>query len=619
MPSPRIVCCRKMLDCRARHARMPRLTLKTATLVYTVAALFAAAYSSPRSIAQKNPGSRLGATAEEYRRFALSQQADASRGKDLFFNEAKLACSKCHTIDGKAGKAGPDLYAIGDKYPRPDLIEAILQPSANIAVGYTTTIVSTKAGDDYTGILQQLNNTGVELMGADGKVVRIPKAEIKEQRSSSISLMPEGLQSGLTLQEFNDLIEYLITLRQPESALQTDALMPSIIPELASSAEITPLFQTLFTTPRIDGVESGLTGCSPIPGQADAWLITHQVGYVWLLEKNSSGEKKSIFLDQVAQTYSKTGPNGLLGLTFHPKFLQNRKYYLKYQVFADGGIVTTIVERRMAADFRHDSGEEPRVLIKIPSPGGDHSGGCLQFGPEGYLYFAMGDSGPHRDPNGNAQNMRLLIGKMSRIDVDHPGEGTAYSIPRDNPFRGQSEARGEIWALGFRNPWRFCFDSANGDLWVADVGQDRVEEIDIVRPGENFGWNIFEGFERFSDRYRKPGVSYVPPVMAYGRKYGNSITGGYVYRGKKAPSFNGVYIFGDYNSKRIFGITQEERKLKKVRQIGMAPQRLVSFAVDGEGEIYVTGFDGMISRLDLSTASFDGAIKSAPSSASAAR
>jgi glucose/arabinose dehydrogenase len=245
-------------------------------------------------------------------------------------------------------------------------------------------------------------------------------------------------------------------------------------------------------------------------------------------------------------------------------------------------------------------------LIKIPSLGGDHGGGCVQFGPDGYLYFAMGDSGPHRDPNGNAQNLQFLLGKMVRIDVDHQEDGRRYAVPRDNPFIGQSGARPEMWALGFRNPWRFSFDSRNGDLWVADVGQDRVEEVDIVRRGENYGWNVYEAFERFSDAYRKEGVTYVQPVLAYKRKYGNSITGGYVYRGKRQPSFNGVYIFGDYTSKRIFGMTQQDRKLKTVRQIGTAPQRIVSFATDAEGEIYVVGFEGIICKMDFSSATFDG-------------
>ncbi|HVY71920.1 MAG TPA: PQQ-dependent sugar dehydrogenase, partial [Verrucomicrobiae bacterium] len=376
--------------------------------------------------AQPNANKRRAPSLDDYRRFALSQQADAARGKALFFDESKLACAKCHTVDGKSGKAGPDLFAIGDKFARPDLIDAILQPSASIAVGYTTTIVTTKSGEEHTGIQQQLNDKGVDLMGADGKMVHIAKQDIESMRGSSLSLMPEGLQAGLTLQQFNDLIEYLITLRQPENTLTSDHGMPANIPELVTPAKVTPFFEQKLTTPRIDGVESGLTGFWPIPGQPDASLVTHQVGYIWLMEKSAAGEKKSLFLDLVSETFSKRGPNGLLGMAFHPKFKENRKYYLKYQVFERDMIVTTIVERKMAADFRHDSGEPGRRLIEVPSPGGDHSGGCVQFGPDGYLYFAIGDSGPHRDPNGNAQNLGLLLGKMSRIDVDHPRADKAY-------------------------------------------------------------------------------------------------------------------------------------------------------------------------------------------------
>ena len=273
--------------------------------------------------AQPDPNANRSSTnPEDYRRFALSQQADATRGQTLFFNEAKLACSKCHSVDGKAGKAGPDLYAIGDKYPRPDLIQQILQPSANIAVGYTTTIVTTKGGDEYSGILQQLNDKGVELIGADAQVIRVPKADIKEQRSSSTSLMPEGLEFGLTRQEFNDLIEYLVTLRQPESTLHINRAMPAVIPELATPARVTPFFETRFTTPRIDGVESGLTGAIPIPGQPNAWLITHQVGYIWLLEKTGDGEKKSVFSTRLRRPTARPARTGCSGSRFTRSFLK---------------------------------------------------------------------------------------------------------------------------------------------------------------------------------------------------------------------------------------------------------------------------------------------------------
>ncbi len=235
----------------------------------------------------------------------------------------------------------------------------------------------------------------------------------------------------------------------------------------------------------------------------------------------------------------------------------------------------------------------------------DHSGGWIEFGPDGFLYFAMGDTGPHNDPNGQAQNLGLLLGKMMRIDVDRPSGNVGYAVPADNPFLGHAGARPEIWAYGFRNPWRFSFDRLTGDLWLADVGQDRVEEIDIVRRGENHGWNVYEAFEPFSNQYRVAGRTFTPPVFAYRRKYGNSVTGGYVYRGDKKSSFYGVYVCGDYTSKMVFGVVQEHGMLKTVRRIGTVPQALVSFAMDEAGELYAVGFEGIVYKLDLSAARFD--------------
>ena len=156
-----------------------------------------------------------------------------------------------------------------------------------------------------------------------------------------------------------------------------------------------------------------------------------------------------------------------------------------------------------------------------------------------------------------------------------------------------------------REPWRFSFDAITGDLWVGDVGQDRIEEVSIIQRGENLGWNVYEGFEPFSDRYRKDGVAYVPPVFAYRRKYGASITGGYVYRGDKHSSFYGVYICGDYVSHRIFGLKQQDRTLQVVRQIGVAPLGIASFGTDEQGDIYVVGYEGIIYKLELATANFD--------------
>jgi glucose/arabinose dehydrogenase len=228
----------------------------------------------------------------------------------------------------------------------------------------------------------------------------------------------------------------------------------------------------------------------------------------------------------------------------------------------------------------------------------------MGFGPDGYLYISMGDTGPQGDPQGHGQNLMVEQGKILRIDVDRKDPGLNYAIPRDNPFYGRTNARPEIWAYGLREPWRFSFDSATKDLWVGDVGQDRVEEVDIVRRGENYGWNVFEGFEPFSNQYRRAGENYVPPVFAYRRKFGNCIIGGCVYRGDKRSPFYGVYICTDYASLRIFGLTQKNRQLQTIHLIGTAPEFIAGFNTDERGEIYAIGYGGMVYHLELAKAEF---------------
>ena len=545
----------------------------------------------------------LAADLEAYRKYALTHDGDVARGARLF-NEQRLLCSNCHSVDGKANKAGPDLSAAGDAFGRRDLVDAVLMPSLTISPGYGTVVVETKAGASFVGVLKGATADGVQLMGVDGKLVSVAKADIQEQSGNAVSLMPEGLFANVSREEFTDLIEYLASLKQAESTLASDRAMPREIPTLAKPASVQPFFADTFTLPR-DKVEAGLTSFRQVPGLSNVFLVLHQKGVIWRVEKTATGDVRTVFADFPAEVFSERGPNGMLDVAFHPKFRENRKYYLFYQVFEDGKVTSIIVEKQFSEDFKSDSGKPPRRILKIASVAEDHSGGCLQFGPDGFLYVVMGDTGPHNDPNGHAQNLDLLLGKMLRVDVDHEDAGMAYAIPADNPFRGQPGARPEVWAYGFRNPWRFSFDRLTGELWLADVGQDRVEEVDLVHRGENYGWNVFEGFEPFSNEFRKEGRAFTAPVFAYRRKYGNSITGGHVFRGDKGSSFYGVYIFGDYNSKRIFGITQEGGKFKAVRQIGTLPQRLVSFSEDEAGNLYGVGFEGMIYQITFADARFE--------------
>ena len=538
------------------------------------------------------------ATKEEYRHWALVREGDPLTGRALFQNEERLACARCHAVDGKGGKAGPDLFAVGDKFGRREIIDSILAPSATIAVGYSTTTVETKNGERFQGIVKEVTDLAIELVGGDGRTVRISYPEIEKQWVSEISLMPEELHSGLRKEEFVDLIEYLVTLKQPDNADVLHHGMPTIIPTNATQVKVHPFFTEAlkFKNPVWFG---------QVPGVSNAFLVLeHMAGNIWLLEKSAGGDRKNLFLD-LGTNVSAGGTRGVLGLAFHPRFSENRKYYLALHVLENGQTCTLTVEREATADFKHDSGHPPREVLRIKAATNVHYGGCLVFGPDGYLYIGMGDTGPQEDPQGNGQNPRLLRGKLMRIDVDHPTADQAYGIPGDNPFSRRDDIRPEIWALGFREPWRFSFDPVTHDLWVGDVGQDRYEEVDIVRPGENYGWNVYEGFARFSNRYQRDKTKYTPPIFAYARKYGPSVTGGFVYRGDSRSSFYGVYIFGDYESKRIWGLTQKNRRLEKIRQIGVSPQRIVSLGQGARGEIYVVGYEGMIYEIDFREAIFD--------------
>lgn len=581
-------------------------------LFYCTVTCLLTVWLSSEAVQAQTPSAPVGASRvkpESYRRYALTHEGDVTRGAALFATDERLGCAKCHSIDGKAEKAGPDLFAAGDKFGRRDLVDAVMTPSAVISPGYGTVLVETRSGEEYQGILKSSNADGIELMGADGKRISIPAAQIKAQRGSSVSLMPEGLFAALTQSEFTDLIEYLTTLKQPESTQVSHQGMPATIPEIAKPIALVPFLSEELKLPR-GPVLTGLTSMRQIPGVPESFLVLHQKGMIWRIEKSAAGESRTVFSDLTGEVFSDRGPNGLLDVAFHPRFKENRKYYLKYQVFEDGKVCTLIMEKQFAADFKSDSGRMARRVIKFVSVAEDHSGGCLQFGPDGYLYIVMGDTGPHNDPNGHAQNLKLLLGKLLRIDVDRTEDGLGYAIPADNPFRGRADARPEIWAYGFRNPWRFSFDRLTHDLWLADVGQDRQEEVEIVHRGENHGWNVYEGFEPFSNQYRQEGRQFVAPLFAYKRKYGISVTGGHVYRGDKNSSFYGVYICGDYVSKRVFGIAQEKGVLKAARQIAVLPQGLVSFTEDDAGRLYAVGYEGMIYALDFSGTRFD-ALKTA--------
>jgi putative heme-binding domain-containing protein len=551
--------------------------------------------TSPSAVTRPSPAAAKPLGKERYQAFAMTHGGNGERGKALFLDTRRLACGRCHSTDGKGGSVGPDLFAVGDKFGRRELVEAVLRPSATIAVGYSTTIVRTRDGEVYAGIVKDATADAVTLAGVDGERVRIEAAEIAEQRTSDVSIMPDGLEAGLSPQEFTDVIEYLVSLKAPETLALNERGMPATISMIDRPVALRPFHadEHRFHHP---------VWFSPVPGLHDVFaVVEHETGTVWLLDKSGAGETKTVFLETGKVM---PGTRGLLGMVFHPGFATNRRYFIFKHLVKDGRFTSYVLEGEATPDLRADSGKPLRTVLRFDESSNVHYGGGLAFGPDGYLYVGMGDGGPQQDPRGRGQDFSVLLGKMLRIDVDHAPAGEPYRVPADNPFVGRAGARPEIWATGLREPWRFSFDPATGDLWVGDVGQDLYEEVDVVRRGENYGWNVFEGFAPFSNERRRAGERYVPPVFAYSRKYGASVTGGFVYRGERNSSFYGAYVVGDYQTSRVFALTQTDRTLGKVRQIAQSPQHVVSFGQGEHGELFLVGYEGTIYRIDFSGAEF---------------
>lgn len=284
------------------------------------------------------------------------------------------------------------------------------------------------------------------------------------------------------------------------------------------------------------------------------------------------------------------GERGLLGLAFSPGYATNGRFYVNYTRNPDGA---TIVARYSATgNPRVADPDSEEIVLVIGQPFSNHNGGQIAFGPDGFLYIGMGDGGSGGDPQNNAQNPSTLLGKMLRIDAE--SGVSPYAIPPSNPFAGAGGTRGEIWASGLRNPWRFSFDRLTGDLYIGDVGQGSFEEVDFQpagsRGGENYGWNILEGNQCFGGSGCDT-TGLVPPVAVYDHSQGCSVTGGTVYRGADHPRMAGIYFFGDFCSGRIFGLARDGAAWRSAALL-VAPISVSSFGEDEAGNLYVTDYSG---------------------------
>jgi glucose/arabinose dehydrogenase len=275
---------------------------------------------------------------------------------------------------------------------------------------------------------------------------------------------------------------------------------------------------------------------------------------------------------------------GLLGLAFHPSYADNQFIFVNY--FPKKGERQTRISRfslLKSAETYQLSNE--KVILEIDQPYRNHNGGQIAFGPDGYLYIGMGDGGSGGDPKGHGQNTKTLLGNMLRIDINTP-DNIPYAIPQNNPFIKHANFKPEIWAYGLRNPWRFSFN--NEDLIAADVGQHKYEEISIIKKGQNMGWNIMEATHCFKPKYNCDTQGLSQPRFEYGRDKGQSITGGYVYKGSLNTNLKGKYIFGDFVSGNIWSVNYPE--FTSPINILSKQGNLSTFAIDSQGEIYVAEY-----------------------------
>ena len=344
----------------------------------------------------------------------------------------------------------------------------------------------------------------------------------------------------------------------------------------------------------VSGLQSPLD-LQSVPGDSERVYVVEQGGRIRVVRAGQLAAAP--FLD-IAGRLSTGGERGLLGLAFHPQFATNRRFFVNYTNPAGD---TRISEFRASSADAADPASE-RVLLAVAQPFSNHNGGGLAFDNSGRLLIALGDGGSAGDPQNNGQRLDTLLGKILRIDVD---AASPYGVPADNPFLATPGARAEIWAYGLRNPFRIAVDRPTGDLYIGDVGQARIEEIDVdagVRhAGANYGWRLTEGSQCYNPASGCNTAGLTPPVYEYTHSEGCSVTGGVVYRGCRIPALAGSYFFSDYCSALVRSFRLANGQLSELRDWTSGLRGLhapVSFGLDAAGEVYIVDYDGEVYRLE---------------------
>ena len=357
--------------------------------------------------------------------------------------------------------------------------------------------------------------------------------------------------------------------------------MPDPGPELlvALRLDVEPVFPDLSF--------SRLTNFAQPDDGSDLFFVTEQEGRIRVFSNDRETENAGTFLDISDRVSRANNEEGLLSLAFDPDYGSNGAFYVYYSA---SNPRRSVLSRFLvdADNARMADRQSELVIMEIEQPFGNHNGGHISFGPDGYLYVGLGDGGSGGDPMGHGQDTGSLLGSMLRIDVSTTVRGESYRVPEDNPFLDVPGARGEVWAYGFRNPWRFSFDSQTGSLWLGDVGQNDWEEVDVVGKGHNYGWNVMEGRHCFSPRRGCDEEGLEMPVWEYPLSGGNcSVIGGYVYHGSRLPALASAYIYADFCSGKVWALRYDGESVTEQALLVESGLNITSFGEDREGNLYV--------------------------------
>lgn len=377
-----------------------------------------------------------------------------------------------------------------------------------------------------------------------------------------------------------------------------------------ASAQDLPRLKTNIAFPNLPGFDRPVSMATVGEGADERIFIVEQNGVISSFPNDPKVKERKQFLDIRKRVNRRGNEEGLLGLAFHPQYAKNGEVFVYYSAIPPRRSVVSRFKVSKDDPTKADPNSEEIIWESKTDPFENHNGGCIEFGPDGYLYISLGDSGAADDPLLSGQNPKDWFGSILRVDVDHPANGLKYGIPKDNPSvrsKAHKHWAPEVYCIGLRNVWKFTFDREEPHhLWAGDVGQNLYEIVHLVENGGNYGWSLWEGKHKFHKQRQKADTAgpISPAIAEYHHSVGQSITGGYVYRGKQLPSLTGYYVYGDFNTGRIWGL-KWDAKAKKVTAEGeiidikqSKPFQIAAFGQDAAGEMYVLGFDGRIHQFE---------------------